>query len=164
MRAIVVMLSLMLFSIACSAEMPDSEDKIILTISGNIEKKNEDGQVQFNIASLKKLGMESFYTSSPWYEGRTKFEGVPLNKLMDAVGARGHIARVIALNDYVTTIPLEDFKKYPVILALKVNDKYMQVRDKGPLFIVYPYDSKPELNNQIYYSRSAWQVYKIIIQ
>jgi len=158
------MLSFLLFSINCSAEVSDSADKTILTISGNIEKKNEDGQARFSIASLEKLGMESFYTTSPWYEGRTKFEGVRLNKLMDAVSAKGHVARVIALNDYVTTIPLEDFKKYPAILALKVNDKYMQIRDKGPLFIVYPYDSQKELDNQIYYSRSAWQVYKIIIQ
>ncbi|MDM6999909.1 oxidoreductase, partial [Klebsiella michiganensis] len=28
----------------------------------------------------------------------------------------------------------------------------------------YPYDSSPELQNQIYYSRSAWQVSKIIIE
>lgn len=164
MRAILVMISFMIFSINCSAAIPDPEDRTILTISGNIEKKNQDGQMHFNIASLEKIGMESFYTSSPWYDGRNKFEGVPLNKLMDVVGAKGHVARVIALNDYVTTIPLEDFKKYPVILALKVNDKYMRIRDKGPLFIVYPYDSKSELDNQLYYSRSAWQVYKIIIQ
>ncbi|HBQ6508802.1 TPA: oxidoreductase, partial [Klebsiella variicola subsp. variicola] len=46
----------------------------------------------------------------------------------------------------------------------KMNGEYMRVRDKGPLFIVYPYDSSTELQNQIYYSRSAWQVSKIIIE
>ncbi|MCC2664519.1 MAG: oxidoreductase, partial [Geminicoccaceae bacterium] len=45
---------------------------------------------------------------------------------------------------------------YPVILALKRDGAYMPVRDKGPLFIVYPYDSSPELKHQNYYSRSAW--------
>ncbi len=40
----------------------------------------------------------------------------------------------------------------------------MRIRDKGPSFIVYPYDSLPELNNQIYYSRSAWQVSKMKIE
>jgi hypothetical protein len=38
------------------------------------------------------------------------------------------------------------------------------VRDKGPLFIVYPYDSKPELKSQTYYGRSAWQLAKLIIE
>jgi hypothetical protein len=51
-----------------------------------------------------------------------------------------------------------------VILALKINGEYMRVRDKGPLFIVYPYDSEPELNNQVFYSRSAWQVSKMSIE
>ncbi|HCQ7773629.1 oxidoreductase, partial [Enterobacter kobei] len=50
------------------------------------------------------------------------------------------------------------------ILALKVNGEYMRIRYKGPSFIVYPYDSLPELNNQIYYSRSAWQVSKMKIE
>lgn len=87
-----------------------------------------------------------------------------MKKLMDYVGAKGSIVKVTALNDYTTVIPLSDFNKYNVILALKINGEYMRVRDKGPLFIVYPYDSKPELNNQVYYSRSAWQVSRMSIE
>lgn len=83
---------------------------------------------------------------------------------MDYVGAKGTVVKVTALNDYTTEIPLSDFKKHNVILALKVNGEYMRIRDKGPLFVVYPYDSKPELNNQIYYSRSAWQVSRMNIE
>lgn len=80
------------------------------------------------------------------------------------VGAKGTSARVLALNDYTTIIPIDDFYKFPVIMALKMNGQYMRIRDKGPLFIVYPYDSSAELQNQIYYSRSAWQVSKMIIE
>jgi len=40
----------------------------------------------------------------------------------------------------------------------------MQVRDKGPLFIIYPYDSMQELQSQTYYTRSAWQVAKLIVE
>nr|WP_259677544.1 HPP family protein [Klebsiella pneumoniae] len=71
---------------------------------------------------------------------------------------------MLALNDYTTIIPIDDFYKFPVIMALKMNGQYMRIRDKGPLFIVYPYDSSAELQNQIYYSRSAWQVSKMIIE
>ena len=70
------------------------------------------------------------------------FTGVPMNKLMDAVGAKGTSLTVTALNDYATDIPIEDFKNQPVILATKRDGNYMPVRDKGPLFIVYNYDSK----------------------
>lgn len=81
---------------------------------------------------------------------------------MDLVGAKGQSVRVLALNDYTTLIPMDDFYKFPVIMALKMNGEYMRVRDKGPLFIVYPYDSSAELQNQIYYSRSAGKFLRLL--
>ena len=77
---------------------------------------------------------------------------------MKHVGAKGQRVVAIALNDYSTEIPIEDFAKYGAILALKRDGEYMPVKDKGPLFIIYPYDSKPELKADQYYARSAWQV------
>lgn len=158
MRLIVMLLSFVVSTQVWAGEFSKPAGKILLTLSGNIENTNEDGKAVFDIASLEKLGMVSFQTTSPWYNGRTTFTGIPLQKLMDYVGAKGTVVKVTAINDYSTVIPLNDFKQYNAILALKVNGEYMRIRDKGPLFIVYPYDSMPELNNQIFYSRSAWQV------
>lgn len=164
MRLFVMLLSLVVSKQLWAGELSKPTGKVLLTVSGNIENTNEDGKATFDTASLEKLGMVSFQTTSPWYNGRTTFTGIPLQKLMDFVGAKGTVVKVTALNDYTTVIPLNDFKKYNVILALKINGKYMQIRDKGPLFIVYPYDSISELNNQIYYSRSAWQVSRMDIE
>ena len=164
MRLLVMLLSLVVSTQLWAGELSKPTGQVLLTVSGNIENTNEDGKATFDTASLEKLGMVSFQTTSPWYNGRTTFTGIPLQKLMDFVGAKGTVVKVTALNDYTTVIPLNDFKKYNVILALKINGKYMQIRDKGPLFIVYPYDSISELNNQIYYSRSAWQVSRMDIE
>jgi Uncharacterized protein conserved in bacteria len=164
MRLIVMLLSFVVCMQVWAGDLPKPTGKIVLTMSGNIENTNENGKAVFDIASLEKLGVVSFQTASPWYNGRTTFTGVPLQKLMDYVGAKGHDVKVTALNDYTTVVPLSDFKKFNVILALKVNGEYMRVRDKGPLFIVYPYDSMPELNSQIYYSRSAWQISSMDIE
>lgn len=164
MRLFVLLLSLVISTHALAAELPKPTGKVFLTLSGNIKNTNEEGKAVFDVASLEKLGLESFQTASPWYNGRTTFTGIPMKKLMDYVGAKGSIVKVTALNDYTTVIPLSDFNKYNVILALKINGEYMRVRDKGPLFIVYPYDSKPELNNQVFYSRSAWQVSRMSIE
>ncbi len=164
MRLIVMLLSFVVATHVWAGELSKPAGKVLLTLSGNIKNTNEDGKAVFDIASLEKLGMVSFQTTSPWYNGRTTFTGIPLQKLMDYVGAEGSVVRITALNDYTTVVPLNDFKKYNVILALKVNGEYMRIRDKGPLFVVYPYDSMPELNNQIYYSRSAWQVSKMNIE
>lgn len=164
MRLIVMLLSLVVGTQVWAGELPKPTGKVLLTMSGKIENTNEDGKAVFDIATLEKLGVVSFQTTSPWYNGRTTFTGISMQKLMDYVGAKGTVVKVTALNDYTTVIPLSDFKNYNAILAFKINGEYMRVRDKGPFFIVYPYDSLPELNNQIYYSRSAWQVSRMSIE
>jgi hypothetical protein len=146
------------------ASLPAPKGKIILTISGKIKNTNHGDVAQFDRDMIEKLGMTSIHTATPWYTGVMTFEGVPMAKMLAAVGSYGTDVTALALNDYSTTIPVEDFKTYNVILALKRNGKYMPVSDKGPLFIVYPFDSDPELQQQKYYSRAAWQVAKLIVK
>ncbi len=140
------------------------KDKPILEITGNITSTNKDGAAVFDREMLESLGLETITTTTPWHKGQVTFEGVPMAKVMELVGAKGKTVKALALNDYATQIPMEDFAKFGVILALKRDGEYMPVRDKGPLFIVYPYDSKPELKSQTYYGRSAWQVAKLTVK
>ena len=86
---------------------------------------------------------------TPWYDDAVTFEGVPLDELMDAVGARGDTVLAIALNDYTAEVLISDFEDHGAILAIKRDGEYMTVRAKGPLFIVYPYDSDEALHNQV---------------
>ncbi|MFC7692861.1 hypothetical protein ACFQY5_28160 [Paeniroseomonas aquatica] len=50
------------------------------------------------------------------------------------------------------------------MLALKRDGNYLTIRDKGPLFIVYPYDTNAELRSPRYYGRSAWQVARLVVR
>jgi hypothetical protein len=139
-------------------------EKIILTISGKISATNRDGAAAFDLAMLEAMGLVAVETMTPWYTSKVKFEGVPMARLLKAVGASGEKLTISALNDYKTEIPVDDFEKFGTILALKRDGQYMPVSDKGPLFVIYPYDSNPELKAQKYYSRSAWQVAKIEVK
>jgi hypothetical protein len=136
----------------------------ILTVSGKISVTNKGDTAEFDRAMLEAIGMESFTTATPWYSTPAKFEGVPLAKLLDRLGASGQSLSVVALNDYSSDIPVADIRKYNVLLAIKVNGEYISVRDKGPMFIIYPFDSDPELQHQTYYGRSVWQVSKIVVK
>jgi hypothetical protein len=147
---------------AAAFDAPTSEP--ILTISGNITETNQDGAAVFDRAMLEALGNATIVTRTPWSDGVSTYEGVRLDVLMEAVGAEGHTVTAVALNDYVTTIPLSDFAEFGPILALKHNGEYMTVRAKGPLFIIYPFDDKPELRTSTYFSRAAWQVKQLIVE
>ena len=135
--------------------------KPILRISGKITTFNQGSEAVFDLAMLEALGSETMRTRTPWYNQAVVFQGVLMRKLLQIVGAYGDSLMVIALNDYACQIPAGDFTRFPVLLAYKRDGQPMPISDKGPLFIVYPYDSDPELQSQKYYSRSAWQVAKI---
>ena len=149
---------------AAAAPLAKPTGKPILVISGKISNTNVGDTAQFDRDMLESVGLVTVETANPWYDGRVRFEGVSMDKLMSLVGAKGTKVTAVALNDYVSSLPLDDFKRFNVILAMKRDGNYMPVRDKGPLFIIYPYDSDPQLQTQTYYTRSAWQVAKLIVE
>lgn len=149
---------------AAGVALPVPSEKVILTVSGKIGATNGGETARFDRPMLEGLGTAEVETHTPWYTGTTRFEGVPMQALMRAVGASGAtVVTAVALNDYSTDLPVEDFARFGVLMALRRDGAYMPVRDKGPLFIVYPYDSEPELQHQRYYSRSAWQVARLVV-
>jgi hypothetical protein len=151
-------------NLASAAPLDQPAEKAILTISGKIADTNQEGRAVFDRAMLEGLGMTSFVTATPWYNEPVKFEGVMLDRLMTAVGASGNRLVIIALNDYSAELPIADAKQYKVMLALKRDGEYLTVRDKGPLFIVYDFDSDPDLRNQKFYARSVWQIARIEVK
>src|SRR5262245_29275046 len=88
-----------LFMVAPAVAQTAAE-KPILTVTGKITASNPEGTVTFTRDALEALGMVSFETQTPWYKQPVKFEGVPLDKLMKAVGANGERVVAVALNDY----------------------------------------------------------------
>lgn len=65
MRLIVMLVSVVLSTQLWAGELSRPTGKVLLTLSGNIENTNEDGKAVFDTASLEKLGMVSFQTTSP---------------------------------------------------------------------------------------------------
>ena len=151
--------------VALAADGPGTPGRPILTVSGNISGSNGNSDVVFDREMLESLGTVSFKTQTPWYDDPVEFEGVLMRTLLEAVGGESATeVTAIALNDYKSTIPVEDFTDFDVVLAIKRDGSYMPIRDKGPLFIVYPYDTASELATQKYFSRSAWQVNQLVVR
>lgn len=147
---------------ALALELPSG--KVILTISGKVAEKNVADTAVFDLAMLEKLPQQSFSTKTPWETLPIKFTGPYLRDVLAAAKAKGSVMKAVTLNDYKTVIPFDDVHKFNMILAHKMNGLAIPVRTKGPLFIVYPYDSKPELQTKPYYDRSAWQVKSLAIE
>lgn len=144
--------------------LPPAKGKIILTISGQVAEKNSPEGAVFDLAMLQKLPQRSFTTLTPWDKKPIQFTGPLLRDVLAAAKASGQTMKAMALNDYQTRIPMEDATRFDVIVAHQMDGQPIPVRTKGPLFIVYPYDSKEELRATTYYERSAWQLKALVIE
>lgn len=148
--------------LALALDKPTSA--VVLTISGRVRTPNDGANAQFDMPMLEALPQASFSTRTPWYAQARKFTGPLLRDVLDAAGAQGTLLRARALNDYRVDIPFDDAQRFDVIVARLLDDAPMPVRDKGPLFVVYPFDAQPDLQNAMYYSRSAWQLRSIEVR
>lgn len=140
------------------------QGKVVLTVSGKVTKPNQGKDATFSMDMLAKLPQKTFTTKTPWYPKPVTFTGPLLRDVLAAAGANGKQIAARALDDYKTMLPMSDALSHDVILARKIDGKSLSVRDKGPLFIVFPYDSKPELQAQVYLDRSAWQLKSLTIE
>jgi len=107
---------------------------------------------------FKQLPQHSFVTKTPWYKKPVQFTGPLLRDVLAAVKVKGRVIHAVALDDYQVSIPFSDAEKFDVILAHTMDGENLTPKNKGPLFVVYPYDSKPELQTVRFYERSIWQL------
>jgi hypothetical protein len=122
------------------------------------------GQASFDLAALDRLPQHRFTTRTPWDNGPVTFSGPLLRDVLAAVQAQGTQIKATALNDYRISIPVSDAQRSDLMLATRIGGETIPVRTKGPLFIVYPFDTDRQLQSNTYYERSIWQLKSIEVQ
>ena len=140
---------------------PAVADDTVLTVSGAVAASDNGETWTFDMADLMAMPSEAFETTTIWTEGVQSFEGGSLHFLLDHVGANGAELSAVALNDYAVSIPTADAVEGGPMIAYSQNGAEMSVRNKGPLWIVYPYDVNEDYKSEEYYSRSIWQLDRI---
>lgn len=150
-----VVVSGLLFWVQPMNAEESSKDAVLLSVT--VEGKGE-AALQLNRETLENLGPVIVETSTIWTEGKQKFTGVPLANLLAHMGIQEGTLIATAINDYSVEIPVSDALPDGPILAYLLDGKPMSVRDKGPIWLIYPFDQKPEYQTETVYSRSIWQL------
>lgn len=148
-------------SAAVAQDLAASKGDAVLNVSGDIAVMNDGDTLIFDRDMLAALGTETFETTTIWTEGVHRFEGVSLKVLVDLIGANDGVLLATAINDYTVEIPVSDAVEGGPIIAYLMDGEPMSVRDKGPLWVIYPYDSSADYRTEVVYSRSIWQLDRI---
>ena len=154
-------------SLADDQVLPRPSGEIVLVVDGAIEHHTQgSSHVMLDMDGLQGLGEETLVTTTPWTQGPGSFKGVRLNRILEYVGAVGEARDVLAsaLNSYQSIVPGDDISRFNPLVAYELNEKRLTIRDKGPLWIIYPLEQYPETNTQEYFGRWVWQLERLTVQ
>ena len=116
-------------------------------------------EVTFTEEQLRAMPQVTIRTRTEFTDGLVEFRG-PLARDVLAAANLGDAktAHLVASNDYALDVPVSDFTNYDVILAMEANGTKLSRRDKGPIWLMYPLDDHPELQDPAYTIRLVWQL------
>lgn len=159
-RLLLRMLTTSFSGAALPVAVAAAESDTILTLQGQVRHGRQD----FSLEALEALGLEHLATVTPWTHAMQSFSGVSLARLLRAAGAVAPTRlRAEALNRYGTDLRPEDAAANGALLATRLDGAPMRVRDRGPLWLVFPWSQRPDLASPQVYQRSIWQLRRIEI-
>ena len=144
-----------------SVRLPDGD--VILRIDGDISVRNDERQLSLDQTMLDELPQAEFATSTIWTEGIDVFSGPTLKVLVDFAGGGSGDVIASALNDYKMTIPRSFIEDVAPIVATRINGRTFSVREKGPLWIIFPYDKSEQYRSELTYALSVWQLGRLTV-
>lgn len=122
---------------------------------------NGDLTIELTKDDIAKLGRTTFETTTIWSEGKIEFSGPSLLSIVGLADITEGVLTLTAVNDYIIEIPVADITDEAPIIAYLMNGKPFSRREKGPYWVVYPYDSDVKYQNEEIYAQSIWQLLSI---
>ena len=147
-----------LMALIASVMLANSEtDQIVLSID------HDKKEYHFTLEDMMAFDPVTFSTKTIWSHGIQEFKGVPLKDLLDSINISEGKMLAVAVDDYAVAIPVSDAVENGPIIAYLQNGATMSRRSKGPLRIVYPYDGNKRYQTETVYSRSIWQLTRLLV-
>ena len=146
--------------------IPVPQGETVLTLSGAIATTNEGAELRLDLATIDQFGLVQYTVVDPWQNRSMKFSGVLLADLLKYAGVAPSATslHLVALDDYQADISLEDVRKWPILLATRVDDLRPAVVDGGPTRIVFPYHAFPQIDTRVYNGQWVWSVKTIDVK
>ncbi|MBZ0130642.1 MAG: molybdopterin-dependent oxidoreductase [Rhodobacteraceae bacterium] len=146
---------LVLLFAACTGSITLSQELEVAPVSGGTS-------MVLSLDDLRDLGETELRTGNEFVDGERLFRGPLVRDVLRHAGAdNATLVRLTAANDYQVEIAAEEFMKYEVILALSMDGVPLSMRDKGPIWVIYPISSHAELQDPVFNNRLIWQLVKL---
>lgn len=114
------------------------------------------------VDDLENLPPTEYAVLDPYLKKRVVYRGVLLKNLVAKYARPGtKRIRLRAIDEYKAEFIKEEWVRFDIMLATRMNGNRMGIRENGPARIVLPYDTAKGINKTLYKPRWIWQVNRI---
>lgn len=134
-----------------------AQEEILLILENNRSQET----IELTKDQLLAFDQVEVVTKNEFIDGEATFVGPLVRDVLELLEADVEMLRFTAINDYSIDIPVSDFDSYNVIFALSQDGEMFSIRDKGPIWVIYPMSENVELQDRMYNDRLIWQLAKV---
>ena len=132
----------------------------LLSITINV---NDDARITLTDEDLLALPQVTIETSTPWDKEAITFSGPTLKALLTQNNIFEGELNLYASNRYQIQIPWEYIEDTSPIIANRMNGSPFSRRERGPLWLIFPFDSDDRYRGYEVSAMSIWQLISIEI-
>lgn len=138
-----------------------SSQNVLLDVKVTDNPTVDGRSVAFDRSKLDALPQHEFKTSTIWTVGQREYSGPSLHDILTTAGVSGGTIHLVAANGYEVNMAWEEIEKTVPIVASKIDGAPFSLREKGPLWVVFPYDQDPRYRTEAIYALSIWQLTEV---
>jgi hypothetical protein len=110
----------------------------------------------------KSMKTSSFKIYNPWEKQEDSYEGVFISDFVAFFGdAHVEKLKLIAIDDYEVTFEKKMWDKERILLVTKMNGKYLPIKEKGPMRIVFVDYDKSKKEYELNLPLWMWMINRV---
>ncbi len=132
-------------------------DEVVLTIFEEGEPLQKYSQKMLDVHP------ESFSlsTMTPWTNAVDQYKAIPLKSILGSIINKYDTLHLKAENGFEVHENIRFLLDADAFLAFKKNGQFMRLRDKGPVWLLFPYSQRPKLDDAFHNQVAVWMLYEV---
>lgn len=145
------------FATLFALAMPVAAQEPVLTVNNIADGRS----MAFTMADLLALPQTEFRTATIWTDGIDTYSGPSLADVLAAADMPSGDLRIYAINDYNVDFPSEKITDDAPVMTITLNGEPFSVREKGPIWLLFPFDDDDSYKTEDNFAVSVWQLNQI---
>ncbi len=136
-------------------------EPVVLTLYGDMQLDGRQYErIDYSLSELQALPQGKIITAHPWVSEPHQYRGPDLVLLLGQLFGHRRVTSLYleALNGFSVTVDWSQVAPFSPILAWQDNGRVMSRRNKGPLWLMLPFDRLSEMQQANFRHFMAWQL------